>query len=1073
MRRLGRSIAGKPSSNPVTGTPGTTVPPGGPTKEETHPGAGAFGWLALDRFTVLLAIILAAGAALQGFIATSLWAMDDEGAYLQAGLALSHGSIPLLDFAARPEPVLPLLLVPAIYLFGPGVATGRAVMVATNLITATLIALLTRRLATNRGQLAGPAAAAAYLLVPWAATQGPVVLEEPVTAMFLVASLLLLLRQNWRPSAWNYPISGLLLGIAILSRRSAVAVGVVWLAWLLYSQRTWRRRVVETVRCLAPGVAIVGGFLAYVAWKTSFTWVILSVTVPTAAIEYVPSVNGRLGVVAYMMLLAAPLFLAPIVIGLRMLRARGHSILVQMATVLSVSAVAVLFATYPFFAQWGLGQILTPWVNPLLEVTLAFWLAMVVREAMSTDPRTPVLGRYFLLVAGWALAILALDFFARAEVFGVYFSDALAPLAILFGLWFVTLVPERTVAAAPHEGRFPARAARRLRSASGTIASVTVVVLLVVSSLLVAILVLGPTNPNNVPGVSGFPSHTIYRLPPAEIVQVGDYLRTHVAHGQTIFSFDTGYLDPAGLQITPQIAQYLDDYVIYLHDGLPLSAQPYPGSPSGYLPSVDGLMNLWNQTNLTWFVTGPLTDQALGYSPVLHWYFTTLYHPVRSFGDPLSMDLVTVMERGPVLPSSMVNGTSQTLTTRPASAVSANGTTYVVSFGASNVTWVRDNGSTGSLPLAFVGARLVDVHFGDLWVASAQQPIVEIIPLNGGPSQTVTVGQSPSAFSADTTSGRMFVASFGSGVVTALGMANGSSPWKVLWTSGTGTAIEGLAVDPNDHAVFASLPFENSIESLNETTGATLAVRLVPFSPYALDYADGGLDATWWGHGTVYRLNVTAGIVTSVALSFVAGGTLMQEAALPSWDAIAVPTGSNITILQAGTLLRLGTFASLNCSTGISWDDSTGVVAMLDPCQNQLLLGTLPSPHWLTIAGPPGSNVTLNGNPLATLALPNGSARIALWPETVVLTLNAPGHLPGVQKITFYGADATVEVPPGPSIAGVHSLRQGFAMEVVVAGVAFLIGGVYLLFLGVPEEPWTFRPPEEEDRRSEEGASPP
>lgn len=998
------------------------------------------------RFLAILLVILVAGAVLQALDAGSLWAQEDEGEYIQAAFMVSHGGNPLVTFPTRPEPILLFAMAPIIYIFGPTLLVGRAVMIGFNLVTATSVALLTRRVAARYAEIAGLAAAAIYLLAPWPALQGPTVTEEPVAALFLTLSLYFLLRPRWTQSPWNHPAAGLLLGIAILSRRSSLVVGLVWIGWIIYTEGGWRNRATASLKMILPGAILVGGYFAYIVSATSFVWVYLTYSVHSAAYEYVPNLGDKAGVLAYMMFMVAPLFFAGFALAINLLRGTQRVRAASAMVTLSIAGIIALLVSYPYERQWGLGEIFTSYavLSGLLGLTIFFWLVLSFRESLTTSVPAPVRGDVFVLALGWGVAILGLDFFARPLAFGVYFYDLLAPLSIFFGLWFVTLIPTRA------EGNREALGVRRGRvSPARRYAPPCILILLmVVSSSAIALLVLGPTNPENVPGAYGLASHTIYRIPPSELDQVGAYLKDSMRSNDTIFSFDTGFLDAAGRTLSPPMAQYVDNYVSYLQHGEPVGVSPYPGAPKGFLPSILEMLAFWNNTHLAWIVEGPLTLQALEASPLLQWYLKAFYIPVTSFGDPLSFDQAVIFHRG-TLPRLQANLTARlAIPTGPLAAAEYNGTMYVTASNASNLLSLGPDGKNGSLPLAFDGARIVATYFGELWIGSLHTPQVEVLPLDGSPPEVMTLGGGASALVGDTPLTEIYVSTASSGNIVAFGMTGNHTWWQPLWNLSINSPISAIAVNESSQRLYVGLPNNHSLMMVNATTGRVLAWVSLPFSPSALVYAGGGLVAS--SSGTVDRLEFVNGSSEPVLGDSIRVASNLQGLQIVGGlDAVATPSpgGQDLTFLDARSLRPLGVFQGLPCPTAVVWDPTRDDFGTLAPCQKEATWWHAPPPTQVVLSGPMGSSLTLNGDPTPTYALP---VSLYFWPAEVTFSLTHAGYLPGSYQTTIatLGAHLSLTLSLGPSLAGIAALQNTFTGEVLTASAFAYPGALALVVWG-------------------------
>ncbi len=997
----------------------------------------------------------------------SQWGDSGEGQYLQAALAVDHGGIPLVTFPARPEPVNQYILVPAIALAGAGLEAGRAVIVLVNLGAALTLALLARRLATRHGEVAGVATAAIYLLSPIAATQGTMVDEEPIAAFFVALSLYFLLRDRWQSAAWNLPLSGLLLGLAILSRRSAFAVAFVWLLWILYTERGWAHRIRQAVVCFAPGVVVVVGFFAVVATLTSPSWALTGFfDYSSTYAQLVIPLSYRIGILGYLLIVAPTFFLLPLALALHVLHERGPARLANLVTMGVAVPVYALLVTYPLVVDYGLTENLTPNLVPLILLTAGIFTALVWKELSPTGEGPVVRWDLFLLVAGWPVAFLGLDFLARTQPFASYSGDGLAPLALLAGLWFATLVPRKgsAPAATPVTASVTAAGDRLSSELSRYSFPLLLILLLVLSSALVSVWMIGPTSPENGASGSTIHAYTIYRYPPSEVQEVGSYLHGAMRPNDTIFTFDTLFAGAAGRTITPNIAQYIDPYLDYfgLNAGAGVDAQPippgasnespYPTAPPGFLPSTEGLMADWNATHLHWFVEGYVTTVVLDHSPLLNGYVSTHFHPVRSFGNPYTYDWVVVLEAGAPPSLDLTPSSSTPLASPPTCSADDNGTLYIGSNRSSQVVLVSVNGTTGMIVTPFAGVSSLRVLEGYLWVGSAVTPQVVAYPLRGGSPDLLNVGRGPFSFAADNRTSGVFVAANSSLSLTGLLPLRNGTGWAVQWRMNLSAPVTSLAVDPVSHRLFAAEPFNDSLLIVDDRNGATIGTWNATFAPSLVAFADGGLVAAWWG-GLVYRVNLTNGTTPYIAGAFFVGPGVTSLDAAPAMGAVAISRerANTTDIVDPRTLLVLGSFTNISCPGAIGASLAPRYLGVVDACSDRVSWSILPRMITVTVTGPAGSYVEANNFPLANYTAPT---TLHLWPQVLILSLWVPGTMNGYWESTV-ASNGTVALTPGPSLSGIAAQQTTYLWEMAVISLLTVLGAFVLLRWGEqdPESP--------------------
>lgn len=1017
-----------------------------------EPGKGGRRWvrrLTPSRFAWLLLLTLLTGALLQGIIAANEWGTTGEGQYIQAGLSVANGGIPLITFPARPEPTIIYALAAAFVVFGSSQIVARGVLILFNVLTAGFIALIARRLSLPSPEAAGIAAAALYLLYPLAIQQSTLIGEEPVSALFIAGTLYFILRDRRSPNSINFWIAGMFLGLAVLSRRSAAAVGLVWMVWILYTEPTWRKRLYGWITCLLPGALMLGGYFLWVAKTSSFAWALSAFFGTSAPYSelYIPVVF-RVEIFGYLMMVAAPFFLVPIALFLGILRAGRNSTRSWIYLGVSSGVVVTLLGLLPFEENYGLTEVATPYTWDLVALALVIWGGLMVYEVFfHPDPRT-ARGRESLLVAGAAIGYLGADFLLRTQPFVTYSGDAMAPLAALFGVWFATLVPHGS------GGRAATALPRRSRTRVAPYAPIGLIVLLIVSASLTAVWLMGPTSDQNGVGSSNLRALDIYRYDPTQVQQVGNYLKGVMKPSDTIFTFDTLFADAAGKVISPNMAQYIDPYLdylgmnagggrgaVYLPAG-PVNESPYPAAPPGQIPSVRGLIDEWNQTNVTWFPVGYITQAVEYHSPLINDYIHRNYYAVTSFGSEQAMDYVVILHRGqPPRPVATQVGD---VSTDPGavSVTSMDGNFYSVSLDSPNLTYWDSSGGSGVHPLAFSGGRLIASYFQRLWIGSTISAQIEIAGPNGQVEEVLPTGSGPSAIAVDPATREVFVSSVTGEEVSAFADASNGTWWTPAWTVNLGSNVTGLTLDPTTGTIYAALPNQDAVDLLQESNGNLTSVMSLPFPPFSIIYANGSLVASWW-MGTIFQLNLSSSSPMPVVGEQYVGGPIPELDYVPFLDAVAIPseTNNSVTFLNVQSLFRMGSFEHVACPGSVAWNGTLRELGMASRCISALTIWSLPPPVELTLTGAPGATVTQDGIDSTDIALPTS---MYLWPQEMLFEITQPGFFIGTFQTTIWG-NMTITLTPGPSLQSVQELQERYLDEVGVVLTLVTVATVVLL----------------------------
>ncbi len=203
----------------------------------------AAGGIRLRWLAVPLAVLLVCTLALPMLFAHHANVTSDESLYLAEAYNLAHGrglAYPSGDAVTHRPPLYPLVLAPAVRL--GGTAAAYRVSGAVVALNALLVLLIVWRLSgAIAGAIAGAAASASAYLNGF----GTTLYLDPLESTFMLLSLAGLYEATRRPHARWAAASGLMLGLAFLTKESAIQwapLGVVaWLAIPALRNRTGAR----------------------------------------------------------------------------------------------------------------------------------------------------------------------------------------------------------------------------------------------------------------------------------------------------------------------------------------------------------------------------------------------------------------------------------------------------------------------------------------------------------------------------------------------------------------------------------------------------------------------------------------------------------------------------------------------------------------------------------------------------------------------------------------------------------------------------------------------------------------
>lgn len=159
----------------------------------------------------------------------------DEGAYTYFGKLTMSGKIPYRDFYEMKPPLLYYLYGAGSFIFGYSDTGLRLFALFLNLATAILIYKISNKLFNKAASVF---AASAYLILLMnVGAFGFAMIAEHLVNLFLAAGFLFLINKDWK---YNYFISGLIFGMALMIKQSAVFLTVP--AGLYIAHYWWKEK---------------------------------------------------------------------------------------------------------------------------------------------------------------------------------------------------------------------------------------------------------------------------------------------------------------------------------------------------------------------------------------------------------------------------------------------------------------------------------------------------------------------------------------------------------------------------------------------------------------------------------------------------------------------------------------------------------------------------------------------------------------------------------------------------------------------------------------------------------------
>lgn len=1022
-------------------------------------------------FSVRLAVLLVFGAAVQGYVALTAWMTPDEGNYLSAAFATAQGGIPLVTFPAR-DPGLIYYLAVGCWLFGPSLEVAVGQIILLNLGTALLLALIARRWVKGRGEQAALVTAGMFLLNPFDVHVGTELLMEPVATFFLTCGAFLLLREVQDRSWKLVVLGGVFLGAATLTRQDAAVVAVPLLLFLWWTRSGWRHRLRETLLYLLPGILLVAALALFVWSRTSLVWLIEELWLnPTNTNMQSPFLD-RMGLIPYAWLAGGALFLVPMV--LSVLAWRTHHRYRVSALLLGAGLTLLvlgILATYPYIVDDQLGpygaviqdtHTLFSGYLWLVAAVLLGWLCAlgmtIVKNPIHVPASLPVLGA----VAGWGVFFIGGDLNARDFASSVYFYDAAAPASLLFGIWVTTVFPlhpahlehdELPAVSGTSEPGPPRPRSRTFMPPWASAALLAFVIVL--ASTLSAVLLLGSTNAINAPAENDLPVTDFPVVSLSVVHQVSSWIEHNVPKSATMFSVDDIYLVEAKRLSTPVLNIASSPYFRYSY---PSNQSPYPEDPFGLMPSARQLLQLWNETDLSWVVEGSRTLSMSGHQALVGWYFDTEFHPVISFGLLANGNYVEILERGSVpgtqrIPSLL--GWAGLKSPTSAVYVEPAGEFYLAGPAIPYLWSISTVGSRSDVRLPGIsGVTQLSTGNGLIWMIPTNPSKIGVYDPNSGNFSTFSTPKvQPSFILADNRTNVSYVLAGSSHQVISFD-SHGKERWALPLgcSPTTATLVQGT----NSLLVVCKLSAQAYL--LDTTTG----------NPIRFPIMDLGLLQVASVPGEIVGVDTRGGLYLWNATSWTLVASRPGVSVFP--PIVPIEDGKDVLVYTAGNsgndlleaydtvgLAFVGHFfGQSNPSAGAWSDQGGGLLLQTSNSTGSAQLGTLPDPTYTTLYAPAGASVSWQD-----MSLPVG-VTVNLWPGSYEFSVNKTGFVTSQQVATVFPGEAHVGVPLflGQNLSGLQTQQRWFLVEVLGVSV---IAYFALLALILPDET---SPPSPPDRSS-------
>jgi len=1005
-------------------------PSGDPPEASARPSEGR-GRFVSGRFLWVLAVGALVYIALAFLQSSDL----DEGGYLLAAVQIAHGQLPFVNFVGI-EPVVPYYLSLGVLLFGPSLLVARLQLVVLVLATSAGIYSIGR---SQHSEGAGLLASGLFLFSPLALYYNSIVILEAASLAPLVFAMLLLLRPSTdRPLLPSIAI-GILLGIAVLTRRDTALLVPLFLVAMTYRHRTGH--ALKAGLGVVTGVALpVGSVLGYFTLRTSVAWMNAQYGLGAAYAASTLSLPFHVGVLAYGVLTLPALALGLTGVGAWCLRGLGWPTSAKWTLrVAGVPLLAVL-ALGLNFESWGQGESLFAAVAAEFVILVVLWLALrlVLADWEFSSRSVGVVTGLFLLA--WLGLVLLFFTFVYPTFFVHYLIEATAPASLLVGIYLADLIGRA------EPGRWTARLVRRtdprrenqLRRAVvvGVVAAV-----LVVPSVTGAGLVLGPFNSYNNPYANDLPAQNLYQrvYPLSEIQQVANYVDSHSETNATVFTADSIFAAAADRLVLLNLSTVIDDYA-YPPTSLGMNESPLGFDPYGLAPTLSQLFSAWNRTYVPFVIVGNKTLSFESATPYLARYLDERYHPVAVFDPGLLSQEVVIEGRGASSGAATL-ADSVPLGAAPAGlAVDALArVAFIGEAGAGSIEVANESGShyTVTLPSDSPGVTSLEVSPDDSTLVATTSEgnlVVYNVSSTGGLSLRGEVDlPGPVSSWASWTSPDLVYADIASHAEV---VAFDTATLEITQTFATGPGPSAVAVsDALNEMAVVSLG-ESVVGVYNLTTGQhEVDYGLGPRTTDSIVFEGQQLVGIQNLPGEVFWVNLTTGEVGPVdALTGTLGGWDSASGQLAVGDL----TDGTVSFFNATTAAPIGSIETSSCPQFVGEGVPRHEVWTVGACHNAALLWSLSVPVPLSLNVGPGTHVTLNG-----LSEP-ASGISEVLPGTYVL--RATGG--GAASITLVTANGPVVVNiTAPSLAVSWAEYQAIFFGISVVGATAAIFGI--LWLGV------------------------
>lgn len=580
-------------------------------------------WLANSHALLILAVVLI--AVIARIVAASQQSANlDEGVHLADADLFLRGFFPFRDFMTR-EPLFLVVNSASLWLFGPTLFGGRMAIALFSGATTFMVYLIGKEL---YGRHVGLVSGALFGFSAFPIFWGSIVKTEPIGAFFVSATIYFLIPAFRTKNLRIFFIVGACLGLALLSRRTAIVFVPVGMLLLTTFYRNDLRLILKSAASITGGVFVTFGIpIGYLMSEVGFRWLWNALGTGEGLLAGSQPVSVKLQVLYSASTILLPLFLLSFLFIFLQLKKKVGTFWAQFVAVSLLFIYLTAVAAGSLSDHFGFG-ILYP--NPGSKIYFYLLLTVAatvtVSAVTSCDAQSPRHRFSNLLVLGWfgGYAFGYVFYAVRSHLFVDYFSDMMPVMSVMSAVAIVWIYSSW----------------KKVTSNIPNLMKAIAFGVFFAAMLYPYIAIFSPANPYNKTDQAQVPAlNRLQRLySPASIKEVANYLVEHVEDEEVITS-DAIFALTAGKRVFHNLNRSL----FYIHDSG--QARPVNYDPHGLFPSISELVTYIDENQIEYVVEGLRTRQLLDRHPQLNNLIKMFYEPVAQFNGRGRLDSVTIHRR--------------------------------------------------------------------------------------------------------------------------------------------------------------------------------------------------------------------------------------------------------------------------------------------------------------------------------------------------------------------------------------------------------------------------------------------